>query len=331
MIIAYLFSEKGGLKKVILDAKTPIPKEAVWLDLVEPTIEEERAIEHALSIDAPTREEMDKIEVMSPFYKEQDTYYMTVTVLDQSDIEYPQCTAITLMLTSKQLITLRYCEPKAFNNFSLRAMRQPNLCVNPEVTLQNLVESVVHNLADVLETAGNELDVLLKDVFEKPTRSSSNKLRSTKYLDNIIRRIGRSGDLISKIRESLVSINRMLIFFSQIEDGRYLSMREQRFRFKKLPREVYSLTEYATFLSQKNGFLLDATLGIINIEQNMIIKVFTVAAAIFFPPTLVASVYGMNFIKMPELAWEWGYLYAILLMLASSLIPFLIFKKKGWL
>ncbi|MCE2992487.1 MAG: magnesium transporter CorA family protein [Candidatus Jidaibacter sp.] len=347
MIVAYVFSPKTGVKKVEVEAGDAIPKNTVWVDLLEPTIEEEKLIEKEFKIDAPTREEIDKIEVMSPFYKEDNCYYMTVTALNKPDKEHIDAAAIIFILHSKCLITLRHSKLKSFSYFSNRAMRYPNMCTNPDVVLEGLVESIVNSIADVLEKTGNEIDQLLVDVFEKPSdikarkkirKGSKPKVDSSEieekpglYYTNVIKRVGRTGNLISKIRESLVSIHRMLIFFGQIDDSRFLSKKEQRARFRNLTRELHSLTEYANFLAQRNSFLLDATLGMINVEQNMIIKVFTVAAAVFLPPTLIASIYGMNFQSMPELSWSYGYPFTLLLIVLSAILPYYYFKRKGWL
>jgi magnesium transporter len=343
MIIAYTLSSGKTIKlnKVELTADDIIPKNVVWIDLIEPSIEEEKLVEKSLKIDAPTREEMDKIEVLSPFYKEDDSYFMTITAIHKADNDYPQGTAITMILHQQCLVTLRYSKPKAFNYFSARAIRNPSICTSPDLALEGIIEAIVHGLADILEKAGNEIDQLLADVFEKPknlgsdgiTTKIENELEedgtSNNYYNILIKRVGRTGNLISKIRESLVSINRMLIFFGQIEDGKYMARKEHRIRFRNITREIHSLTEYANFLSQRNSFMLDATLGMINVEQNTIIKVFTVAAAVFLPPTLIASIYGMNFKFIPELEWVFGYPFSLMLMVLSAVLPYMFFKRKG--
>ncbi len=345
MIIAYTLSsgKHSKLNKIELTSDDVLPKNVVWVDLIEPTIEEEKLVESTLKIDAPTREEMDKIEVLSPFYKEDDSYFMTITAIHKADKDYPEGTAITFILNPRCLVTLRYSKPKAFNYFSARAVRNPSLSATPDLALEGILEAIVNGLADILEKTGNEIDQLLVDVFEKPKGIGSDttkKDRQSEYEDDglsnnyyniLIKRVGRTGNLISKIRESLVSINRMLIFFGQIEDGKYMARKEHRMRFRNLAREIHSLTEYANFLSQRNSFMLDATLGMINVEQNMIIKVFTVAAAVFLPPTLIASVYGMNFKFMPEVEWVFGYPFSLILMVLSAVLPYYFFKRKGWL
>jgi magnesium transporter len=135
------------------------------------------------------------------------------------------------------------------------------------------------------------------------------------------------------MRESLVSIGRMGAYMSAVLDAmkQAKEMKDHRARLKILQRDIASLTDHSSFLSSKINFLLDAVLGLINIEQAGIIKIFSVAAVVFLPPTLVASIYGMNFRVMPELEWTYGYPFAIGLMVLSALLPWLYFKRKGWL
>ncbi len=346
MIIAYTYTDEGEIEKVELSAGDPIPKSTSWIDLLDPSMEEDKYIQKATKIDAPTREEMDKFEVMSPFYKEGDSYYMTITAIQKMDRDYPEGTAITFILHPKFLVTLRYSRPKAFSYFSSRALRDAELCESPAVVLEGLVESMVHSLADALEKTGNEIDQMLIDIFEKPSTLSEIRKRkklkqdneeeevevsSSEYYTDLIKRVGRAGNLISKVRESLVSINRMLIFFGQIDESRYLSKKELRNQFRNLTREIHSITEYANFLSQRNSFLLDATLGMLNVEQNATIKLFTIAAAMFLPSTLIASIYGMNFTYMPEVDWVLGYPFALLLIVASAGLSYYFFKRRGLL
>jgi magnesium transporter len=348
MIIAYVPAEKHGVNKVEIGVSGTIPKGAIWIDLFDPSLEEEKMVEKAFKIDAPTREEMDKFEVISPFYKDGESYYMTITTMNKLENRNVDGSAVVFILHPKCLITLRYSKFKAFTYFSSRMLRSTETNTTPELVLEGLVESVVHSLADVLERTGNEIDKLLIEVFDQPSemrhqvkkgrrgqnaspQSTEEQDRSGMYYTNVIKNVGRTGNLVSKIRESLVSIHRMLIFFGQIDDDRFLAKKEYRTRFRNLTREMHSLTEYANFLSQRNSFLLDATLGMINVQQNMIIKVFTVAAAVFLPPTLIASIYGMNFKDMPELSWSFGYPMALFLILCSAIVPYAFFKRKGWL
>lgn len=342
MIIVYVLTKDKKIQKIELAKGEKLPKNTIWIDLLDPSLEEKKLVETEL-VDVPDREELDKLELMSPFYKEDNAYYMTVTSIQNADKGYPEGVAIIFILAQNILVTLRYSRPKAFQYFSNRIVRNPQMGSSAEIVLEGLIESLLNSIADILEKTGVEIDQLLIDVFEKPSemkkKAESKKSRTQKveddepglYYTNIIKRIGRTGNLISKIRESLVSINRMLIFFGQIDELMQAGRKEQRHRLRNLSRELHSLTEYANFLSQRNSFLLDATLGMINVEQNMIIKVFTVAAAVFLPPTLIASIYGMNFQHMPELEWVMGYPFSLILIVLSAVLPYYYFKRKDWL
>jgi magnesium transporter len=191
-----------------------------------------------------------------------------------------------------------------------------------------LLEAVVDRIADALELVGDEVDAISREVFRNKASSATKKTRD---LRSLIERIGSQGDNLTMIRESLISIIRLVTFHAALEGGNPKPSREGRQRTKLIQRDASSLGDHAAFLSNKVNFLLDATLGLINLEQNQIIKIFSVAAVVFLPPTLVASVYGMNFAHMPELQWLLGYPWAIGLMIVSAILPYLYFKRRGWL
>ena len=146
----------------------------------------------------------------------------------------------------------------------------------------------------------------------------------------LLRAIGREGEITSKARESAHSLGRLLTFLIHAANERK-EVKPLQARIRTAARDVTSLTDHATFLSGKIVFLLDATLGSINIQQNDIIKIFSVAAVVFLPPTLIASIYGMNFRHMPELEWWYAYPLALALMVVAAIVPYLYFKRRGWL
>lgn len=312
-----------------------LPQNVLWVDLVEPTPNEQAFIDKELKIEAPNREEQDKIEIITPYYKEGDSYFMTITVLFKPDVEYPAASPISFILTPSCLVTVRHVKPRSFTNFAAIILRKKGLYTSPALILEGLIESLIHRIGDVLERTGNDLDGLLLTVFDRRTDSLriEEKRNTQGHYDDIIKKIGRYGNFLSKNRESLMSISRLLIFFNQIEPVKTQSkeIKERKAQYINISREVNSLTEYANFLSQRINFLLDATLGMLNVEQNMIIKVFTVAAAVFMPPTLIASIYGMNFRFMPELEWFWSYPLVLVLIVVSAILPYAYFKRKGWL
>ncbi|NKL07038.1 magnesium transporter CorA family protein [Rhizobium leguminosarum] len=313
----------------------PVPEAAtaspVWHDLLNPTPEEDRSVEHQLGIVIPTREEMEDIELSARLYQESGAEFMTMTALTGLDGDDPVKTPVTFILKGSSLVTVRYAEPKPFDVFLLRAQRTNGggvSCANGEMLMTGLIEALIDRLADALERLGNEIDAVSREVFRSKV---SNVTKKTQDLRSLIEQLGRKADFLTAIRESLISISRLVAYHAALENPESRPSKEIRQRIKLLQRDATSLGDHANFLSGKINFLLDATLGLINLEQNQIIKIFSVAAVVFLPPTLVASIYGMNFDVMPELKWYLGYPFAILLMVLSAVMPYLYFKRRGWL
>ena len=299
----------------------------IWVDLITPTREEEELLERELGVDIPAREEMEEIEVSSRLYYEESAAFMTATLPARTDTDDLLMAPVTFVLFSDKLITVRYHEPRAFKTFPQRAAKVGLGCTNGEAVLTALLEAIVDRLADILERAQRDVDAISHAIFDIDVRKPSDE---TQNLNGVLRQIGRKGDLSSNIRDSLLSLQRLTGFFGQLTTQRR-SDKDLRGRVKTLSRDVQSLTDHSSFLSQKITFLLDATLGMINIEQNNIIKIFSIAAGVFLPPTLIASIYGMNFVYMPELKWPLGYPLAFVLMVLSALLPYWYFKRRGWL
>ena len=314
-----------GMTRVEPGVPPKIPDEAVWIDLLEPTPEEEKFVEAALGVDVPTREEMKEIETSNRLYEDNGALYMTTTVAAQLDTDRPVSTAVTFILVGNRLVTNRYLDTKPFQQFITYAEKHPAACPNALTVLAGLVEAFTERIADVLERIGGDLDNLSGSIFARDGRGTPN----SRDLRSIIERIGFAGELNSKARESLVSLGRLLMFVQQSGYGALKG--ELRDRFRSISRDVTSLSDHASFLGGKVQFVLEATLGMINIEQNDIIKIFSIVAVMLMPPTLVASIYGMNFHFMPEVSWPFGYPYALALMVCSGIFPYIYFKRRGWL
>lgn len=328
MITAYL-PQGNLLQKIELTPGDALPEGAIWLDLMEPTPAEEKAVETLLGLDMPTREEMQEIEISSRLYREGDVSYMTASVLFHSETPLPQTTPITFIRSHRALVTLRYADPQAFRSFVGRAQRTPSLCASPDATLCGLLDAIIDRAADVLEMTGRDLDETSRTVFGHRRDGQATEPTDTD-LEATVRRLGRIEDLNSRIRDSLVTLTRLVAFLS-LNMAEQRGTKDSRQWLKTLARDVQSLSEQSAFMAHKGNFLLDATLGLINIQQTKIIKIFSVAATVFLPPTLIASIYGMNFRAMPELDWTFGYPMAILLMIISAVLPYWWFKRKGWL
>ncbi len=335
MLSAY-GTEKGCLIEFAASAMAAVLPDTIWLDMVEPTDAEEAAVEAALGIDIPTREELAEIEASSRLYQEDGAAFMTANLIRRGDNDQPESSPVTFIIKDNTLITIRYHHPQAFPAYVKRAMKPQTTAMTGWGVLISLLEAVVDRAADHLERVGQIVDDTSKKTFGSGRALGGQKRtprRRGVNLQELIENIGEEGDFTSKMRESLVSIGRVVAFMTALVDQmkQTREVKDNRARIRILQRDIVSLTDHATFLNGKISFLLDAVLGLISIEQNGIIKIFSVAAVVFLPPTLVASIYGMNFDVMPELKWVFGYPFAIGLMILSAILPFVYFKRKGWL
>jgi magnesium transporter len=314
------------LERINYDAGGEIPDSAVWLDLHSPTPVENKLVEQALHVALPTREEMQEIEITSRLYVEDGARYMTATLMCNSDSEAPRTTPVTFILAGHRLVTVRYDEPRPFAIVSAKLARVCPASPTGETVLMDLLDATIDRSADILEKIGSDVDGISREILD-----SDGPLSRGRDFKEMLRSIGRRGDHTSKVRESLVSIGRLLLYIAAEADTMKKWAKDQRAALKGMQRDVQSLAEHATYLSAKISFLLDAMLGVVSLEQNNIIKIFSVAAVVLMPPTLIASIYGMNFKHMPELDFEFGYPVAIVLMVLAAVLPYYFFRWKKWL
>jgi magnesium transporter len=317
----------NSLKKADAADLAGLPESAAWIDLVKPTAAEDHAVERLAGIAVPTREDMQEIEISSRLYIENGARYMTATLMCAADTETPRTTAVTFILAGHRLVTVRYDEPKPFVLVENKLARTCPPGITGEMVLMELLDAVIDRNADILERAGGDMDTISRHIFEPDGAARTGHAK--RYSDILIA-IGRKGDLTSKVRESLVSIGRVVTFVAAAVDGVKWS-KDMREQLKTMQRDVTSLTDHASYLSNKITFVLDAMLGVVNLEQNNIIKLFSVMAVVLMPPTLIASIYGMNFKVMPELEWPYGYPMALIMMVFAAVLPYFLFKWKKWL
>ena len=318
MITAYI-RNNGTLAPVAIQNGEPLPDKAVWIDLLAPTKDEETSMEAALAVELPTREEMREIEVSSRLYQENGALFMTATVLTQVEAGDPQTEPMTFILIGQRLVTIRYANPLPFRAFAAQCQRQADPAGSGEAMLIGLLDAIIDRLADVLERVQHDMNQVSRTIFAG---------KKTNY-EEALRKIGLAEGLNSRCRESLVSIGRVLSYLSrpsEVKPNKALAR-----SLKTLSRDVIALSDHSTFLANNITFMLDATLGLSNIEQTGVIKIFSVMSVLFLPPTLIASIYGMNFKFMPELSLPLGYPLSIVLMIVAGLIPYLYFKHRGWL
>ena len=312
-----------GLIRRELPANADLPAEAVWLDLFEPHPAEEKRVEEFLAIDVPTQEEMREIETSNRLYEEAGALYMTVTLVTKLDSDVPENNQVTFVLKGDRLVTNRYVDPLPFRLYVGYAEKHLAQCGTGPLVFSGLLESIVNRIADVLERAGADLDAISSEVFAPRRRRGG--LRDFR---EVLQRIGHDGDLVGKARESLGSLSRAVVFVQQTATD--LSP-EVRSRLKTIARDVAQMADHAGFLGNKVSFMLDATLGMVNIDQNNILKIFSVVTVVLLPPSVIGAAFGMNFDLIPTAHATWGFAGAVSLMAISAIVPFLIFKWRGWL
>lgn len=303
----------------------------VWIDLLDPAPVEISRVEEMAGLRLPSRADMQEIETSSRFYQEGKARYMTINLVYKGDTDRPEAPPVTLILTPEFLITLRHDDPIPFRRFAEKMLAHPEHARSAELAFFGLLETITGRIADLLERASGLLDQAAADVFDRAAHDPSGKPSPIRPPDlrTSLRRVGLAGELNSRARQSLLSMDRLMAFLVLTGDTK--QSKDLRMRMKTISRDVTSLTEHVEFLSGRVNFLLDAVLGMLSIEQNAIIKIFSVATVIFLPPTLIASIYGMNFKLMPELNWMFGYPMAIGMMLTSAFIFYRYFKRRGWL
>ena len=315
----------GGLKGIALPDADPIPADTVWIDLLSPTNEERRKVNDLLHMEMPTRADMEEIEVSSRLYQEDGGIFLTALVLSNMDSDNPLADVVSFVLTQDKLVTIRYIDPQPFKTFAARIERGTMPGNRAELVLMNMLDVIIDRMADVLEKAGADIEVISREIFQP----HQDKVMQSADFQNVLRRLGRKHDLTGKMRESLLSVSRVLSFLTPAMDGK--PNKDVRTHIKTLTRDVQSLQDHTSFLGSKLNYLLDATLGLINIDQNNIIKIMSVAAIVFLPPTLFASIWGMNFHYMPELDEKYFYFIALVVIVISGILPYWWFKRRGWL
>lgn len=299
-------------------------REASWIDLLDPTADEETAI-RALGVDVPSLAEMEEIEISNRLYHEDSTDYLTVVLQGSAGPGTQSMGPVCFALTSDRLVTIRHHTPRPFETYPPRAGKSSLGCSTPDRIFLGLIEEVIGRLADHLETAGRGLDDVSISIYHPgPNGHGPNELQAA--LSNL----GSEGERVSRVRLALLTLGRALNYVDQLL-GHRLSSEGLGLVLKGQLKDIEALEVHADFLSSRLGLMSDATMGTINLAQNATVRIVSVVAVLFMPPTLIASVYGMNFARMPELAQPWGYPLALVLMLASALITWGIFRWKRWL
>lgn len=307
---------RGKTAFVTLSEGDAIPPDAVWIELITPTRTEELAVETALKLCVPTREEMAEIEVSSRLYEEHGGLFLTAPLVVNADSETPGLEPVTFVLAGEVLVTIRYFEPRSFSAYTAQLGRQIAAPNKGAEALIGLLEAIVDRVADLIERASADVEAQSRATFTRKGGVSA----------DMVERLGSIQSLTSKARGSLAGLGR-LVTYSPLNAACGGHMHEH---LLALQHDIVSLSDHATYVTAQINFMLDATLGLIGIEQNQVFKVLAVFSAVLMPPTLIAGVYGMNFQHMPELSFTLGYPLALALMAVAMAVPLVWFKRKGW-
>lgn len=317
MLTAWLASESGV---VALPAGTPM-SDAAWIDLCRPTPSEIAVLER-LHIDVPTLEDMEEIEVSNRLYTENGVAYMVCVIPVTDGPDRIASAPVAFILDRNRLVTVRHHTPRPFETFPTRADRSSCGAATAERIFIGLIEEIVGRMADILEGVGHVLDATSIKVLgdEATPRELREALVGT----------GRGAEKNSRVRLCLLTLERMLAFHVSLTQPHSDAAR-LRNSIEAIRRDIRALEVHSDFLSSRVGLTVDATMGMINLGQNVTAKALSVVAALFLPPTLIASTYGMNFSKMPELDSAWGYPAVLGAMVLSSVVTYLLFRWKNWL
>ncbi|HEY5300857.1 MAG TPA: magnesium transporter CorA family protein [Acetobacteraceae bacterium] len=301
----------------------------VWLDLVDATEEERAMAERITGLRVPARAELSEIERSSRLTSRNGVLTLSTSMVSDGDGKHSPVAPLGFVLSHDRLLTVRYEPMRALDRYAER-MCDPDTAAPTGMTVfVGVLESLVDRLADMLETVGAELDQLSHQIFRPETINLGRVRRESAAMQSTLTGVGRVGDLLSHLRDSLVGISRIAAYVSEVAADWIPA--ESRSRFVTLRQDVASLNDYDVQIAGKVQFLLDATLGFINIQQNNVIKVLTVASIVGIPPTLIAGVYGMNFKNMPELSWSYGYAYGLGAIVLSAILPLVWFWRRGWI
>lgn len=325
MITAYTRTD-GRIEAATLTEKNALPQNLCWLDLDTPSDTEREAVAGWLGVAVPSQAEMEEIEVSSRLYVENEVIYLTATLLVGADSPEPELADLSLIVTKQHLIITRFAEPKSIAIFTARAVAHPALAADAEHAVLNLLDAIADRTADILEMTGRQVNRLSQQIFPKPTAT----LQAAKPapLKDMLYSIGRIGDMLHRNYHSINGLIRMTVFLAQALHGRLSP--DQVTLLRSLQSDLKSLHDHAGFMIQETTFLLDATLGQINSEQNDIFRSLMLISSLFLPSSLLAGIYGMNFTHLPGLEspwWIWG---VFGLMAFSALTALVYFKRRGW-
>lgn len=302
---------------------TADPAQAVWIDLIQPS-DDEIATLHRIGVDIPSLEDMEEIEISNRLYREEGLDYMTAVLPGERADGERAAMPVSFILSAGRLVTVRHHSPKPFLTYPERGERSTLGCNGADRLFIGLLEEIIARLADILEGSGRVLDVTMAGIFEGQARKNPD------ILQKALEKVGLEAELMARVRLGLLTLERMLAFYTVIVEERP-DTKKLRPVLRSQYRDIQALEVHADFLSSRVSLTVDTTLGMINLQQNDTVRILSVVAALFLPPTLIASIYGMNFTNMPELDKPWGYPMALGMMVMTPVVTWLFLRWKKWL
>jgi len=304
-----------------------LPPKVIWIDLLNPTDEEKSSVERVLDIKIPTEASLNEIEASSRLISRQNLLYLSSPLVRVDEQGEAHLTPVGFVIGPRVLVTIRFAAASAFDSVRDRVQASDDL-ENGMCVFVALLEAMVDRGADVLERLGSTSDVLSRRVFTGGLVRTRRPVRSSRRMREALENIGMMAETLARARDVLLGAQRIASFAGDAH-GEWISASSKK-RLESVLKDIASLSDYETRLSDKFQLLLDATLGFINIQQNELFKILTIVSVVGVPPTLLAGIWGMNFKNMPELNWALGYPLAWLAIIASGLLPLLWFKRRGW-
>jgi magnesium transporter len=304
-----------------------ITKDAIWIDLLNPSAEEERCVERLLDVEIPDEHSLSEIEPSSRMISKHGKLYLSSPAVRVDEHGDAYLTPIGFVIGAKVLVTVRFAALPIFDAVAER-VRSDDSLQNGMCVFIALLEAMVDRGADVLEHLGATTDGLSRDVFKGGLVRSRKPVRSSRRMREALENLGAMADRLARARDVMLGVQRIAVFAGEVGNDWVTPV--TRKRLDSVTKDVVSLSDYETRLSDKIQLLLDAILGFINIQQNDLFKILTIVSVVGVPPTVLVGIWGMNFKGMPELNWAWGYPFAWLAVLGSIAVPLLWFKWSGW-
>lgn len=300
-----------------------LPLDALWIDLVSPDHSEVSMAEAALGVDIPTLSEMQEIVPSRCFHEEQGALYATLLVPVEEGGLKIKLVPVTCVLARGILLSIRHHPIPTIDSYIDHAKHSDISSLKASLLFVRFVTLLLDAIADLLKRITGKVDLLSHDIFQREAQSFTTP--RTASISLLLQRIGLCGETTACLRDSLIGFELLIAFMTSVQSF------SEDIALKSLDKDIRALRDLVTFLSGKVSFLLNATLGLVNLRQNDIIKIFSVVSVVFLPPTLLTGLWGMNFRFMPELLFPWSYPIALLVILASAATPYLFCKKRGWL